>query len=66
MEGIFEVMGCSKHNKAILVAFKLEGDAKLWWKITKKTFKRQEEDITWTFFIRKFIKKFMPDHIKAE
>lgn len=37
-------------------------DAKLWWKITKKTFKRQEEDITWTFFKKK--KKILRDHIK--
>ena len=65
MEVIFEVMGCSERQKAILTAFKLEGDAKEWWKAAKKSFSGQEIEITWTFFKGEFIKKFMPDHIKA-
>ena len=60
MEGIFEVMGCSDHQKATLVTFKLEGNAKEWWKAAKKSFDGQETKITWTFFKREFIKKFIP------
>ncbi|KAJ8621066.1 hypothetical protein MRB53_029595 [Persea americana] len=66
MEGIFEVMGCTEHQKAILAAFKLEGDAKEWWKTAKRPFNGQETEITWAFFKREFIKKFIPDHIRAQ
>ena len=66
MEGIFEVMGCTEHQKAILAAFKLEGDAKEWWKAAKRSFNGQETEITWAYFKREFIKKFIPDHIRAQ
>ena len=66
MEGIFGVMVWLDHQKAILTAFKLEGEAKKWWKATKKTFGGQEIDITQTFFKREFINKFKPDHIKVQ
>ena len=46
MEGIFEVMGCSEHQKAILAAFKLAGNTKEWWKAAKKSFDGQETKIT--------------------
>lgn len=35
LEGIFEVMGCSEQQKAILAAFKMEGDAKEWWRLLR-------------------------------
>lgn len=57
MEGIFEVMNCTDRQKAILTAFKLEGNAKPWWKAAKKTFDREETDITWTSFKKVFIRK---------
>lgn len=38
MEGIFEVMGRLDFQNAIPTTFNLEGDAKQWWKTTKRTF----------------------------
>ena len=64
MKGIFEVMGCSEHQKIILAAFKLESDTNEWWKAAKKSCNGKETNITWTFFKREFIN--IPDRIKAQ
>lgn len=50
IEGIFEVMACSEQRKVVLVSFKLDDDAKEWWKGAT----------------RSFIRKFIPNHIKAQ
>lgn len=61
-EGIYDVE-CLDRQKVILVAFKLEEDSKESWKAAWRTF---EMDITWGFLNRKFIKKFIPDHLKDQ
>lgn len=45
MEGISEVMGCTDQQNVVL-CLKLEGDAKTWLKVTKKTFEDSETHIT--------------------
>jgi hypothetical protein len=47
-----------------MAAFKQEGDAKEWWKAAKKTFEGPENEITWAFFKKEFILKFIPEHIR--
>ncbi|KAJ8649315.1 hypothetical protein MRB53_002338 [Persea americana] len=47
MEGVFEVMGCSDRQKAILAAFKLEGDAKSGGKPLRKPSKVRKMKSPW-------------------
>lgn len=42
----------------------MEGDAKSWWKMVKKTFEEPETEIAWDFFKRDFIEQLIPDQIK--
>lgn len=51
-------MDCTDKQKAALAAFKLEGNAKPWWKAAKKTFDQEETKITWTFFERVFFERY--------
>uniref|UniRef100_A0A2N9FE66 Reverse transcriptase n=1 Tax=Fagus sylvatica TaxID=28930 RepID=A0A2N9FE66_FAGSY len=46
VEKIFEALGCSKEQKVVMVVFKLEGEAKHWWKMTKAGLELEQRDLT--------------------
>jgi hypothetical protein len=63
VEKIFEALGCSKEQKVVMVVFKLEGEAKHWWKMTKAGLEAKGKPLTWTNFLEAFYEKYFPNSV---
>ena len=45
MEKIFDVVGCTKVQKVSFTSFMMKGEAKHWWRSTKKTLPLEKDEI---------------------
>ena len=67
MEKIFDVVGCTKVQKVSFTSFMMKGEAKHWWRSTKKTLPPVEDEIlTWTIFLDAFYEKYFPENVPNE
>ena len=66
VEKIFEALGCSKEQKVVMVVFKLEGQAKHWWKMTKAGLEAKGKPLTWTNFLEAFYEKYFPNSVRDQ
>ena len=67
MEKFFDVIGCTEVQKVSFASFMLKGEAKQWWRSTKKTLPLEEDEIlTWTIFLDAFYEKYFPESVRDE
>ena len=66
-ERFFDVIGCTEVQKVSFASFMLKGEAKQWWRSTKKTLPLEEDEIlTWTIFLDAFYEKYFPESMQGE
>ncbi|KAH7834966.1 hypothetical protein Vadar_021476 [Vaccinium darrowii] len=66
METIFDILGYSETQKGSLATYKLEGDAKHWWRMAKQKYKGKEHELIWSAFKKDFEDKYIPPAVKDQ
>ena len=64
LEKIFEVLDCPSGRKARLAIFKLEKDARRWWRNTELILQAKGVPVTWEIFLGQFREKYFPQSVR--
>ena len=65
IEKFFDVIDCSKKQKASYAAFMLDKEVDHWWHMTKRLLEDQRP-IVWSQFREAFDKKYFPDSVRRQ
>lgn len=60
---VFETVICDNKQCVVLPASMLRGDAKVWWKSMRDSYKVMPNATIWETFQEWFRRKFIPDHV---
>ena len=66
MNDIYDALQYSEARKVAFGKFQLEGSAKSWWRIIEEKWNQEGRQHTWSTFLEKFRKKYIPTVIREK